>query len=84
MKKCIFIDESGFNLHLHRSMARSKIGSRAKIVLPTIRGRNVSLVVQWMHIVLSIQMLLMMEPAMEINFVHLFGSLWRSFSRKNI
>ena len=25
-------------------MARSKIGSRGKIVLPTVRGRNVSLV----------------------------------------
>jgi len=44
MEKCIFIDESGFNLHLHRNMARSKIGSRAKIILPTVRGRNVSLV----------------------------------------
>ena len=24
MEKCIFIDESGFSLHLYRSMARSK------------------------------------------------------------
>ena len=38
MEKYIFIDESGLNLHLHLTMARSKI------VLPTVCGRNVSLV----------------------------------------
>lgn len=44
MRKCIYIDESGFNLHLHRAQARSKKGTRAKIILPTIRGRNVTLI----------------------------------------
>lgn len=43
-EKLIFIDECGFNLHLRRSQARSKIGSRARIVLPTVRGRNVTLI----------------------------------------
>ncbi|VDP30794.1 unnamed protein product [Heligmosomoides polygyrus] len=38
-KKCIFIDESGFNLHLRRTQARSKKGTRANDVLPTVRGR---------------------------------------------
>ena len=44
MAKCMFIDESGFNLHLHRTQGRSVKGHRAKIMLPTIRGRNVTLI----------------------------------------
>lgn len=40
----IFIDESGFNYHLRRTMARSKINTPAKVILPTVRGRNISLI----------------------------------------
>jgi len=43
-KNCIFIDESGFNLHLSRSTGRSRKGVRASITLPTVRGRTVSLI----------------------------------------
>ena len=40
----IFIDESGFNLHLRRTMARSARGAPASIIIPAVRGRNVSLI----------------------------------------
>ena len=40
----IFIDESGFNCHLRRSKARSKINTPARVTVPTVRGRNVSLI----------------------------------------
>ena len=40
----IFLDESGFNLHLRRRFARSRLGTRAPTVVPTIRGRNVTLI----------------------------------------
>jgi transposase len=43
-RKLIFVDESGFNLHLRRNKARSKKGERAPVVIPTVRGRNVSLI----------------------------------------
>jgi transposase len=43
-KKLIYIDESGFNLHLRRKRARSKRGSRASIIIPTVRGRNITLI----------------------------------------
>lgn len=42
--KCIYIDECGFNLHLTRSQARSRRGTRARVVVPTVRGRNVTLI----------------------------------------
>ena len=42
--KCIFVDESGFNMHIYRSQARSREGKRAPIVLPKNRGRNVTLI----------------------------------------
>jgi len=42
--KLIFIDESGFNYHLRRSQARSKINTRAVITVPTVRGRNTTLI----------------------------------------
>ncbi|KAF7684981.1 Transposable element Tc3 transposase [Cucumispora dikerogammari] len=40
----VFIDESGFNLHMRRTMARSTRGAPASLVLPSVRGRNVSLI----------------------------------------
>jgi len=40
----IFIDESSFNLHLKRSHARSKQGTRAIVSTPTVRGRSISLI----------------------------------------
>lgn len=43
--KCIFIDESGFNLHLRRRKARSRVGERASLTIPAVRGRNVSLII---------------------------------------
>lgn len=42
-RNLIFVDESGFNLALHRHRGRSLIGTRATTVVPTIRGGNVSL-----------------------------------------
>lgn len=39
----IFIDESGFNLHLRRNYGRSIAGKRSSIVVPTIRGKNITL-----------------------------------------
>ena len=41
--KIIFIDESGFNLHLRPSFGRSPIGKRSSVYVPTNRGANVSL-----------------------------------------
>ena len=43
-KKCIFVDECGYNLHLRRKFARSKSNTRANVVIPTVRGRNVTLI----------------------------------------
>jgi transposase len=43
-KKIIFLDESGFDLHLRRNKARSKRGQRASVIVPTVRGRNVTLI----------------------------------------
>ena len=40
--KNIFVDESGFNLHLRRSFGRSKKGSRVCVSVPTVRGANVT------------------------------------------
>jgi transposase len=42
--KLIYIDESGFNLHLRRKKARSRRGTRASVVIPTVRGRNITLI----------------------------------------
>lgn len=38
------MDESPFNLHLRRQQGRSKKGTRANVIIPTIRGRSVSLI----------------------------------------
>lgn len=40
----IFIDESGFNLHLRKTFGRSKSGVSAVQTVPTVRGRNISLI----------------------------------------
>lgn len=42
--RCIFIDECGYNLHLRRGGAWSKKGTRANIILPAIRGRNITVI----------------------------------------
>jgi hypothetical protein len=42
-RKVIFLDESGFNLHLRRQHGWSTIGTRANIVIPIQRGANVNL-----------------------------------------
>lgn len=42
--KLVFIDESGFNYHLRRTKARSKVNTAAHVIIPTARGRNVSLI----------------------------------------
>ncbi|KAG1501876.1 hypothetical protein G6F46_007029 [Rhizopus delemar] len=40
---CIFVDETGFNLHINRTQARSRRGQPARIIVePTSRGRNVT------------------------------------------
>lgn len=41
--KKIFVDECGFNLHLRRGQGRSRLGIRVSTVVPTIRGRNLTL-----------------------------------------
>ena len=43
-EKIVFIDKSGFNFHLRRTKGRSKINTPAHIILPTVRGRNISLI----------------------------------------
>ncbi|ORE05977.1 hypothetical protein BCV72DRAFT_329798, partial [Rhizopus microsporus var. microsporus] len=42
MQNCIFIDESGFNIHTVRSQGRSKKGEPAKVVVTTARGPSIS------------------------------------------
>lgn len=42
-RKNVFIDESGFNLHMRRNYGRSKKGTRVRFVVPTVRGRNLTL-----------------------------------------
>lgn len=41
--KNVFVDESGFNLHLRRNFGRSRVGTRVTFIVPTIRGKNVTL-----------------------------------------
>lgn len=41
--KAVFVDESGFNLHLQRNHRRSKTGTCANTVVPTVRGRSIIL-----------------------------------------
>jgi len=43
-EKIVFIDESGFNCHLRRNKARSKVNTPAHVLVPSVRGRNVSLI----------------------------------------
>lgn len=43
--KCIFIDESGFNYHMRRTLARSRSGTRAYVHTPVLRGRVESLII---------------------------------------
>lgn len=40
----LFVDESGFNLHIRRSRGRSTSGTKAVWVAPNARGRNVSII----------------------------------------
>lgn len=42
-QKNIFVDECGFNLHLRRNYGWSRTGNRVSSVVPTIRGRNTTL-----------------------------------------
>jgi transposase len=42
-RKRIFIDECSFNLHLRRGYGRSTMGSRVTLSVPTVRGRNCTL-----------------------------------------
>lgn len=43
-KKCVFIDEAGFNSQLTRSRAWSKIGTPAKVSVNTQKGVNISII----------------------------------------
>ena len=43
IRKNVFVDESGFNLHMRRNYGRSHRGTRVNFTVPTIRGRNVTL-----------------------------------------
>ena len=38
----VYVDETGFNLHIRRRFGRSERGSRANIVVANSRGRNIS------------------------------------------
>ncbi|KAF7684921.1 hypothetical protein CDIK_4330, partial [Cucumispora dikerogammari] len=40
----VFVDESSFNLHIRRTRGRSRVGLRVNIVVPTVRGRSISLI----------------------------------------
>lgn len=42
--ECVFIDEVGFNLWTQRLNARSKKGVPANVIVPTNRGRNISMI----------------------------------------
>ncbi len=42
-KKCIFLDESGFNLYLRRTLARAVKGKTTSVIVPTTRCVNQSL-----------------------------------------
>ena len=44
MSQCVYIDEIGFNLWTSRQFGRSKRGIPVNIVIPTNRGKNMSLI----------------------------------------
>jgi transposase len=39
----LWVDETGFNLHLRRRHGRARVGQRVNLVVPTNRGRNISI-----------------------------------------
>ena len=41
-RNVIWVDETGFNLHLRRKYGRARIGNRASITVANNRGRNIS------------------------------------------
>ncbi|EIE76715.1 hypothetical protein RO3G_01419 [Rhizopus delemar RA 99-880] len=43
-KNCVFIDATGFNMHIRRNFGRSKRGMPAKAVIPANRGTTVSII----------------------------------------
>lgn len=43
-ERVIWIDETGFNLHLRRSQGRSLRGTRATVTVANSRGRNISII----------------------------------------
>lgn len=45
LENCVFIDEAGFNMHIHRNFGRSKRGVPAKAVIPANRSTAVSIIV---------------------------------------
>ena len=47
--KIVFADESSFNLHLQRTYARSRVGTRANVTIPTVRTRSISLISSISH-----------------------------------
>lgn len=44
LSSIVFVDESSFNLHLKRSKGRSLQGTRSNIIVPTVRGRSISII----------------------------------------
>ncbi|CAO3665054.1 unnamed protein product [Rhizopus stolonifer] len=43
-QNCVFVDETGFNLHINRTQARARRNEPARIIVPTSsKGRNVTI-----------------------------------------
>lgn len=42
-KNCVFIDEAGFNLHTQRNYGRSRKGTPAKGIVPTVKGITITI-----------------------------------------
>ena len=42
-RRNVFVDESGFNLHMRRNYGRNYVGRRVAVRVPTVRGRNITL-----------------------------------------
>ncbi|XP_037808318.1 uncharacterized protein LOC119601452 [Lucilia sericata] len=83
-EKIIFIDESGFNYHLRRNKARSRVNTAAHVIVPTVRGRNVSLIAAMnIHGVLHKKIVANSSVNTDI-FTHFLEELFNNLVESNI
>src|SRR5690606_11175157 len=44
LEKCIFIDETGFNISMRRTYGRSLAGTKVRLQVPRLRSKNITVI----------------------------------------